>query len=271
MNFTFGVITAVGEQHSTEWRDRMTATFDSIRRLNIPNYEIIVVGGPFVKDGRYSYGMHKYKDIVHIPFDEDSLPYNIKRKNLIKWGILPGWVTKKTNLITKNAKYDNIVCMHDYIMFDKDWYKGYLRFNKETNGKWDIAMNKIQNFLGQRCRDWLTWRHPKYGFRENYPYNETDTKNLYISGGYWVAKKHIMVKYPLNESWLWGGFIMTPDGVDKKKLAPVDVDWSQRVIRNNKYKMNQYSICRHTRARFTGSENFVARPNQYSPTVYDFK
>ena len=33
--------------------------------------------------------------------------------------------SKKKNIITQNAKYENIVYMHDYIVLDNNWYKGY--------------------------------------------------------------------------------------------------------------------------------------------------
>lgn len=46
MNFTFGIITKfdINDQHSSEKKDMLAATIDSIRNLKIPNYEIIIVG-----------------------------------------------------------------------------------------------------------------------------------------------------------------------------------------------------------------------------------
>ena len=53
MNFTFGISTVADEQQNHMiWRDNMLHILDSIRTQKIPNYEIIVVGGPYPKNGR---------------------------------------------------------------------------------------------------------------------------------------------------------------------------------------------------------------------------
>ena len=79
MNFTFGIITELGV-----W----DGVIESIVSQNIPNYEIIVVGGKSPSS-----------NVKHIPFDETY------KKD---------WITRKKNIITSEARYTNIVYMHDY-------------------------------------------------------------------------------------------------------------------------------------------------------------
>ena len=144
MNFTFGFITVASEnEHHLGWRDKILYTLDSIRRQNIPNYEIIVVGGPYPKNGRNAYKMYAYGDVKHIPFDDEkdwisddeykNLKSGIKindRDNKgesfeigktpegrrIFPGIKNGNVSRKKNLIWQIAKYENVIIFHDYYL-----------------------------------------------------------------------------------------------------------------------------------------------------------
>ena len=124
MNFTFGIITD-GKNDSY-----LNQVIDSIELLKIPEYEIIVVGNSKI---------NRNKTFV-IEFDE-----SIKKS----------WITKKKNLITQNAKYSNIVYSHDYIVYESDWYDGYLKYGD----KFKICMNKILNSDYSRFRDWVLWPH----------------------------------------------------------------------------------------------------------------
>ncbi len=203
MEFTFGIITS-GNNFQ-----QIMKIIESIKNLSIKNYEILIIGG----DNTYE--------------TEESVRYHPFNDELKK-----GWITKKKNIITKKAKYENIVYLHDYIIFDKNWYKGFLKFGNE----YDIAMNKILNKDKKRFRDWTLWPE-----NENFiddivsqklncllPYNEDHLSNyMYISGTYWVAKKKVMEEFPLNEKLLWG--------------EGEDVEWSKRVRQKYKFKMNKYS------------------------------
>ena len=208
MKFTFGVITG-GEVNNN--------VIESIINQNIPEYEIIVVGGS--KDWYYdkvvNYLVNKIP-INGIFFNEEASK--------------PRWIKKKKNLITRNAKYDNIVYMHDYVCLENGWYEGYKKFGDD----WDISMNIINNSDGSRYRDWCIWDDPEINYRNNGehsvilpPYNYGVTEHMYISGAYWVAKKYVMEKEPLNEDLLWA--------------QGEDVEWSKRVIPKYNYKMNEYS------------------------------
>ena len=195
MDFTFGII--------TNGSTNIDSIIDSIENQNIPNYEIIVVGGNSIER----------KNIKHISFDED-----IKKM----------WITRKKNLITQNAKYDNIVYMHDYIYLLPGWYDGHLKYGSDFN----ILMDKIINIDNTRFRDWTLWvelqEDLSYIMNNRQfllPYDITHlSKYMYISGAYWIAKKNIMEEFPLNEKLSWG--------------YSEDVEWSMRVREKYNFSMN---------------------------------
>ena len=208
MDFTFGIIT------NSDNTERVEKIINSIIEQKIPNYEIIIVGGVN--------NFTTYSNILHIQFDESE-------KN--------GWISKKKNLITSNSKFENIVFLHDYIILGKNWYLGHL----EKGNTFDIRMDKILNLDGSRYRDWCIWPHnykfdPDSGYWGKYvdelmgsnsliPYEISYlSKYMYISGSYWVSKKHIMEEFPLDESLLWG--------------QGEDVDWSVKVRKKYKFEMN---------------------------------
>jgi hypothetical protein len=204
MNFTFGFITSGNND------TYLNIIIDSIEFLKIPQYEIIIVGNSNVDR----------LNTKVIPFDE-----TIKKS----------WITRKKNIITENANYDNIVYSHDYIIFEPDWYYGYLKFGDNFN----ISMNKILNMDYTRFRDWVLWPHNNTitdsivskNRQCVIPYNITHlSKYMYISGSYWVAKKHVMQEFKLNESLGWG------DGED--------VNWSIQVRNKYDFSINTNSTVR---------------------------
>ena len=200
MNFTFGIVTSGLD-------DRVQIVIDSIEKLNIPEYEVIIVGNSKVQRDRTTI----------IPFNENERP---------------AWITKKKNLITQHAKYENVVYAHDYIYYKEDWYKGWLEYGDD----YKVCMNRILNGDGTRYRDWCIWPH-----NGNYvdglctrqrgsllPYDMTHlSKYLYFSGAYWVGKKDVMTEFPLNENLLWG--------------QSEDVEWSMRIRQKYDFSMNKHS------------------------------
>lgn len=205
MKFTFGIITSGAEDV------RLQQIVQSIRDQVGDDYQIVIVGNSSIKG----------PDIVQIEFDESKKDR---------------WITRKKNLITENAIYDNVVYMHDYIILNEDWYKGFLDFGDN----FDICMNKINNSDGSRFRDWVMFPEflpDEFKHRRDLllPYSVTDLNRFqYISGSYWVAKKRVMEESPLDESLSWG--------------EGEDVKWSTVVNKKFSFSMNDRSTVSITKA-----------------------
>jgi hypothetical protein len=207
MEFTFGIVT----NSENGLNPFIPEIIKSIRDLKIPEYEIILVGTE-----RWLSSMAA-QDVRIIDFNER---------------IRSAWITKKKNLITQNARYDNIVYQHDYFAYNPGWYEAWCEF-----GDYSVGMNKLINVekFG-RFRDWSIFPHTgvvdaarAYSGFEGHecliPYEETGfSKIMYISGGWWMAKKHVMTEFPLNESLAWE--------------QGEDVDWSYRVRTKYKFSIN---------------------------------
>jgi glycosyltransferase involved in cell wall biosynthesis len=200
---TFGIITVY------EDKARLQEIILSIRNLNIPEYEIIFVGGGDSSgiDG---------EDIRIIDFDENEKPK---------------WITRKKNIIVQNARYDNVVLLHDYHVFDPGWYEAFKTFGID----WDICSCPQYLITGSRNpMDWSLWDKPGHGRAWSLNYNDwSQTQYMYISGGFFMVKRHVMIEEPLDESRGWN--------------EEEDVEWSMRV--RNKYvmKCNENSIVRHNK------------------------
>jgi glycosyltransferase involved in cell wall biosynthesis len=210
MDFTFGIVTY------KESPNDIQKVIESIYEQKIPNFEIVIIGGHEPLD----------KNIIYYPFDDT---------------IRAGWITKKKNLITKLANYENIVFMHDYIYLDSDWYKNFVQFGND----WSVCLNPILNGDGSRYRDWCAWDDPEFGGHTTIheiwcpegmefngrpaivPYHYNKTKHMYISGAYFITKKSVMEKYPLNEELIWG--------------QGEDLEWSLRIREKYYFYFNQQS------------------------------
>jgi hypothetical protein len=183
---------------------------DSLRNLSSPEYEILLIGGDsseFINSNEY---------VRTIDFDESQKPR---------------WITRKKNILANEAKYDNIVLMHDYHVFDKDWYVNFKSFGLD----WEICSCPQYLITGARNpMDWSLWDKPDHGRAWSLDYDDwSQTQYMYISGGFFIVKKHVLQQEPLDESRGWN--------------EEEDVEWSMRV--RNKYimKCNGGSIVRHNK------------------------
>lgn len=210
IDFSFCIIT----DNSDAACERILHIAKSISDLNIPNYEILIIGG---ETNRFTENLSKF-NMRKINFDESA-----KR----------AWITKKKNDVAKMAKYENLVMMHDYFVFHASWYKHYSEFLKDK--EYDICCNPI--LLIDRRRDytdWTTYDHPIYGKQCPLPYSDwTCTKNQYISGGYFLTKKQFFLDNPLNEELV--------------SHQEEDVEWSLRVRDSAKIICNPRSYVIHNK------------------------
>lgn len=201
MNFTFGITTDFSDM------SRLNEIKKSIQNLNIPNYEILLIGGARVDDEG---------DTKHIFFDDS---------------VIDKWITRKKNILAQEASYDNVVIFHDYYVFDENWYKSFLTFGED----WDVCSNAQLLITGKRhFTDWVCWDSPIFTRYTSLDYdNWKHTKNMYQSGGYMIVKKQFMKKYPLNEKLTWG--------------TGEDVEWSIRMRTAANWKCNGTAIVRHNK------------------------
>ena len=188
---SFVVITS-GKDHQSIFQ-----VIDSIERLSISNYEIIVVGG-----------MEKLptkNNTIHIPFDEHSKP-------------LP-WLTRKKNLGVRISTYDIVVIMHDYYVFDPNWYIEFEKFGTD----WDICvqqnfhMPEQGNIRGNGWRVNLVPGYPELPYAMTIPWDiDCLIPYMEIQGAFWVAKRDLMLQEPLDENILCG--------------QGDDTEWNSRVV-----------------------------------------
>lgn len=171
--WTFGIITK-GERN-----DWLEIIISAIRAQKIPHYEIIICG---------TYRNRKEKDIVYIPF--------IERDD-------KGWITKKKNIIAKNAQYENICILHDRIILDKNWFKGI----KKYGNCFEVLCNKqILKGTNKRVGDWLTYGSKKIDLPyqiSQLEYSDWDMF-VYMSGQLSILKKSVWKQCPWNETRYWG-------------------------------------------------------------------
>lgn len=226
MDFTFGIITGGNNE------PMINDIIDSIEKEKIPNYEIIIVGNANINRD----------NVICINFDES---------------IKPNWITKKKNTIVGLSKYENIVFLHDYIKLNDGWYEGQLK----SGNDFKIRMDKIINYDGSRFRDWCIWPHNNNNMDSFIgrdcliPYSIVHlSKYMYISGSYWIAKKNIMVEFPLSENLIWG--------------QGEDVLWSKQVREKYDFNMNINSSVRILKQ---GKDKVFSEPNKEKITVLNNK
>lgn len=198
MKFSFGILTLY------ENTEQIQGVIDSIKALDIPEYEILLIGP---KNDQF----------------ENAIEFDENEKS--------GWITRKKNVLVDSAKYDNVVVMHDYYTFDKDWYKNFVEFG----GEWDVCSNAQLLINGNRhFTDWVTWDSPIFPRYTAMAYDDwSHTRCMYQSGGYMIVKKDFYKKFPMNEEMTWG--------------TAEDVEWSLRMRTSATWKCNGKSIVKHNK------------------------
>jgi glycosyltransferase involved in cell wall biosynthesis len=194
--------------------DQLKRTIDSIIALNIPTYEIVVVGG----NSEISNISNRIK---WVPFDESSRASEIVDNK-------PGrWITRKKNLSVQNAQYEVCVVIHDYIQFDSNWWIEFEKFGTH----WDICVHQILNILGTRAEGFRIDNHPLLPRDCMVPWDMIDLiQYMGISGNYQCIKRERWLEEPMNENLLWG--------------QAEEMEWSRRVVPKFHIKANPHCIVR---------------------------
>lgn len=179
----------------------LNTIIDSIESQNMPEYQIIIIGGLETSVNR--------KNTVHIPFDETLTP--------------TAWISRKKNTGVLASKYDVLVIMHDYAVLDENWYEEFEKFGLD----WDICVH--QNLIlnhnpnGPKYVRGNGWRvesvpgYPEFPWAMRIPYDiDCFLPYMGINGAYWCCKKHVMLDEMIDENFLWGDV--------------EDTEWSSRVV-----------------------------------------
>lgn len=189
---------------------RLTAVTTSIHALKIPNAEIIIAGN-YNTSERFQYGFG-----------------GLGARTVLT----DGWLPKKKNLVAKMAQHEILCLVHDYYVFDPQWYEAY----REFGTMWDVCSNPQFLLNGKRhFTDWVLWDHPTLPRYHSLAYdNWSQTKYQYISGGYFLVKRDFLRDNPINEAM--------PPG------SPEDVEWSLRIRDKAVIRCNPGAIVRHNKA-----------------------
>lgn len=205
-DISFAIITSGHDNQA------VNLVIDSIENENIPNYDIMVIGGTFCNIRR--------KNVRHIPIIDSiytGIPLNVKK-----------------NAGARNALYDNLVILHDYYNLLPGWYEGVLKFGFD----WDICVHKSYHNENQGSMLGNGWRieqistYPELPFAMPIPFDiECFIPYMAIQGAYWMCKKQVMLKYPMDETLLKGQL--------------EDIEWSSKVVpgwRAQKLEQNEFVI-----------------------------
>lgn len=169
--WSFGIIT---NGKRDQWMDRIIR---SIKKQNIPNYEIIICG---------SYHTRKEKECKYFEFKERDEK---------------GWITKKKNIIIQNARYENICIVHDRAIFPSNWY----HLMKQYGNCFEAICNK-QLYKDVRAYDWVTLGGP---LGTQYKIDLLDYRDWdwwsYIGGLQLITKRSIVKNILFDETRYWNG------------------------------------------------------------------
>ena len=194
------------------------------------NFEIIVVGNTSLSQEK------KYSNVRFLEFSEEIFSpsiRNIKKviveKKLKRFFYKTGAISHKKNLAAKNARFDKLCIMHDYVGLEANWLSEFKKFGDQ----WQICVNPILDIDGKRHRDWMSWDYPGVG-PGLLPY-DAYTKYMYISGTYFCVKREFFIENQLNEKHFWG--------------EGEDVEWSLRVRDKTKFMLNKNSVVKYLKAK----------------------
>ena len=217
IDFTFAIChgQSMGASNPNK-KPKIQEVIDSIRTQSIKNYEILILG-----DSSKVNMSFEGDDIRCLDFDDSQMSGK--------------WLTKKKNILTKEAKYENIVYMHNYVCLNEDWYPGFLKFGEDFR----ICTTNAYNMDNSKNNTWILnpffEEHRKsllgnINKRNEYVLPDDATKYSkiqYIPGYYWIAKKSVMLDVPLDERIM--------------QAEAEDCEWSLRASIKYNFSLNTHS------------------------------
>lgn len=170
MNISFIIVT-----DSKKWQE-CCLQIKSIKKQNIKNYEIILVGDISEKISSF--------------LAQADIPHSIL---LMEEAASRGKLGAMRNKACENSKYDNLVISDDDMLFTTNWYESLIK-----NTSFDILTTRVKLPDGTRFWDHCCYLSPDKGHIILNP-EETDDY-LYMSGGQsWIMKRYVFDNFRWNE------------------------------------------------------------------------
>jgi glycosyltransferase involved in cell wall biosynthesis/SAM-dependent methyltransferase/predicted O-methyltransferase YrrM len=141
--------------------DKLQKEIDSIRSLNIPDYEILIAG-------QLPLGMPVDGFSFHPMADAASC----------------GRLGEMRNYLCSQARYDILVVADDDLVFLEDFYKGLCQFGKD----FDVVNVRLLNPDGTRFWDWATLDGPQGHRLLDYGHEDP---HVYVTGGLCIIKADV--------------------------------------------------------------------------------
>lgn len=175
-SWTFGIVSD-GRKN-----DRIMSIINRIFSFGIPNFEVIICG----------------------PAPSDKLPMNVKildDTDLYDDKRIP--ISRKKNRIIKNAKFDNLVIIHDRIMLSENWF-----LQIKNNGNYfDAIIPAILDETNHNLHVNDGTSIPTYETHNKYTlptYGVSWNQDLFIDGGIIIIKRQVATTIPIAPYLNWG-------------------------------------------------------------------
>jgi hypothetical protein len=131
----------------------------------------------------------------------------------------------KKNFFAKNAMHENLCILHDYIVLDENFGKGF-------DEDWDVCSIPLVLPDGKRWWDWRVHNHPVFGHTLS-SYDCPATEWHFVTGNLFMVKKEFLLENPMPE---------TDEGWENP--GSEDYEWTKSVRSFWKYKLNKNTIAK---------------------------
>lgn len=169
--------------------ERILKIIEQISSFKIPNYEILICG----------------------PAPCQNLPSNVRiidDSPFYRDIRIP--ISKKKNCLIENARYNNLIIMHDRMFLPDNWYEQMKKHGNYFDCLCFPVLNEDNH--NNRMLDWTYqpvstsiksyWESIKY-VKTLLDYDEW-RHDIYINGGFFLIKRHLALPIKLNPNLNWG-------------------------------------------------------------------
>lgn len=173
--------------------DFILQLIDSITKQNIIRCEVILCGHIDVETEK-EIKKREIKFAYYAMSEFDSL----------------GWITRKKNIVMENAKYSNVMILHDRFVLHPLWHESM----KKYGNTFEVLACRNENSKGKRITDWVHIKNVfsqtknfsvDYGQLRPYLLDSKDwSRTSMISGGVTIIKRSVwkIVKWDERRFWI---------------------------------------------------------------------